>query len=184
MHEPIIDTCCLLNLFASGKPAAILHHFGRVHISELVQGEAIWIREYDNESPPQLVPKQIDLTQCVDDGVIAICRLEQRQEYELFIQFAQQLDDGEASVLAIAKVRGWIVATDDRKAQRIAAEQSISTISTSEMIHAWATSEKVSDQQVGELLRNIQLFGRFVPRRSDPLYEWWRQLVDATRERR
>lgn len=182
MDERIIDTCCLLNLFASGEPRAILHHFGGVHVSELVQGEAMWIREYDNESPPQLIPKQIDLTECIDGGAIAICRLEQEQEYELFIQFAQQLDDGEASVLAIAKVRGWIVATDDRKARRVATEQSISTISTSEMIHAWTASEKVSDQQVGELLRNIQQFGRFVPRRSDPLYEWWMQLVEAARE--
>lgn len=179
MDERIIDTCCLLNLFASGEPRAILDHFGAVHVSEHVQGEALWIREHDNESPPQLIPKQIDLTEYIDGGVIAICRLERAQEFELFVQLAQQLDDGEASVLAIAKVRGWIVATDDRKARRIATGQSIATISTSEMIHAWTASEKVSDQQVGKLLRNIQQFGRFAPRRSDPLYEWWMQRYTA-----
>lgn len=182
MDERIIDTCCLLNLFASGEPRAILHYFGGIHVSEHVQGEALWIREYDNESPPQLIPKQIDLTGCIDDGAIAICRLEQEQEFELFVQFAQQLDDGEASVLAIAKVRSWIVATDDRKARRIATDQSIATISTSEMIHAWTAFEKVSDQQVGELLRNIRQFGRFVPRRSDPLFDWWMQLVESAEE--
>lgn len=182
MDERIIDTCCLLNLFASGEPRAILHYFGGVHVSEHVQGEALWIREYDNESPPQLIPKQIDLTECIDDGSIAICRLKHEQEFKLFVQLAQQLDDGEASVLAIAKVRGWIVATDDRKARRIATEQSISTISTSEMIHAWTASEKISDQQTGKLLSNIQQFGRFVPRRSDPLYDWWLALVEAVGE--
>ncbi len=183
MDERIIDTCCLLNLFASGEPRAILHHFGGVHVSELVQGEAMWIREYDNESPPQLIPKQIDLVEYIHEGVIAVCCIEEEQEFDWFIHFAQVLQsDADASVLAIAKVRGWIVATDDRKARRVATEQSISTISTSEMIHAWTASEKVSDQQVGELLRNIQQFGRFVPRRSDPLYEWWMQLVEAARE--
>lgn len=182
MEERIIDTCCLLNLFASGEARAILHHFGGVHASEHVLGEALWIREYDNESPPQLIPTQIDLTECIDAGAIAICRLEQERELELFVQLAQQLDDGEASVLAIAKVRGWIVATDDRKARRIAIEQSISTVSTSAMIHAWTASEKVSDQQVGELLRNIQQFGRFVPRRSDPLFDWWMERVELAEE--
>lgn len=181
MDERIIDTCCLLNLFASGKPRAILHHFGGVHVSELVLREAMWIRAYDNESPPQLIPKQIDLTECIDGGEIVICRLEQEHEYDLFVQFAQDLDDGEASALAIAKVRGWIVATDDRKARRVATEQGISIISTSEMIQAWTTAAKATDQHIGELLRNIQQFGRFVPRRSDPLYEWWMRRIETAR---
>lgn len=179
MDERIIDTCCLLNLFASGEPEAILQHFGGVYVSEHVQAEALWIREYDQESPPQLIPKQIDLTECIDTGAIATCQLEHEQEFELFVQLAQQLDDGEASVLAIAKIRGWIVATDDRKARRIAAELGISLISTSEMIHTWTASEGMSDQLIGEILRNIQQFGRFVPRRSDPLYGWWTQRVEA-----
>jgi len=182
MDGRIIDTCCLLNLFASGKPREILHYFGGVRVSEYVQGEALWIREYDHESPPQLIPRRMDLTECLDAGVIAICRLEQSREFELFMQFAQHLDEGEASVLAIAKVRGWIVATDDRKARRIAADQSVSTISTSEMIHSWTQSEQLSDRYVGELLRNIQRFGRFVPRSTDPLYEWWMHQVESAQE--
>lgn len=179
MDDRIIDACCLLNFFASGEPKAILDHFGGAYVSEHVQGEALWIREYDHESPQRLIPKQIDLTECITEGVLGICRLEQEQEFELFVQLAQQLDDGEASILAIAKSRGWIVATDDKKARRIAAERQISTVGTSEIIRAWTASEKTSDQHVGALLRNIQLFGRFQPPRSDPLYGWRTQMVEA-----
>lgn len=182
MDQRIIDTCCLLNLFSSGEPDAILSHLGGVYVSEHVQSEAMWIREYDNETPHQLIPKQIDLAAFLATGAIAICRLEQEEEIDLFVQLAQHLDDGEASVLAIAKVRGWIVATDDRKARRIATEQRISTITTSEILHAWTASKTMSDQLIGELLRNIQQFGRFVPRRSDPLYDWWMQLVESVKE--
>lgn len=182
MDGTIIDTCCLLNLFASGKPREILDFFGGVRVSEYVQREALWIREYDHESPPQLIPRRIDLTECLDAGAIAICRLEQSREFELFMQFAQYLDEGEASVLAIAKVRGWIVATDDRKARRIAAEQSVLTITTSEMIHSWTKSEQLSDRYVGEILRDIQRFGRFVPRPTDPLYEWWMHRVESAQD--
>ena len=177
MDERIIDTCSLLNLFATGNHQAILRCLGGVYVSEQVQGEVLWIREHDHESPPQLIPKQIDLTECIDEGVIRVCRLEAQQEIDWFVHFAQSLDDGEASVLAIAKVRGWIVATDDRKACRIATEHHISTIGTSRMIHTWTTSERMSGDQIGQLLRNIQEFARFRPRRSDTLYDWWMQMV-------
>ena len=181
MDERIIDTCCLLNLFASGDPKEILKHYGTVYVSEQVQGEALWIREYDHESPPQLIPKQIDLAECIEEGVIVVCGLEEQQEIDWFVHFAQLLrSDADASVLAIAKVRGWIVATDDRKACRIAEENQISTISTSEMIHAWTTSQGMSNDQIGQLLRNIQEFGRFRPRRSDTLHDWWMRMVGTS----
>lgn len=182
MHQRIIDTCCLLNLFASGEPKAILHHHGGMYMSEQVSAEALSIREIDRASPELLIPKKIDLTECIDDGAITVCRLEQESEFELFVQLAQQLDDGEASALAIAQVRGLTVATDDRKARRVANTLSIPTISTSQMIQSWTNSESMSDSQISNILRNIQRFGRFVPRESDPLYLWWMQLVELTIE--
>lgn len=156
----------------------ILDHYGSVYVSEHVQGESLWIREYDNESPPQLVPKMIDLQEFLHEGTVVVCRLEQEQEFELFVQLAQQLDDGEASVLAIAKNRGWIAATDDKKARRIAAEQGIPTITTSGIIHAWASSGTVDSQKVALILKNIHQFGRFIPHRSDPFHDWWMDLAE------
>lgn len=58
MEERIIDTCCLLNLYASGEHMAILRHIGSVFVSEHVQNESLWIREPDLESPQQLVPRK------------------------------------------------------------------------------------------------------------------------------
>ena len=180
MKEQIIDTCCLLNLYATTEQMSILEHFGGVFVSERVQLEALWIRCVDHESPPHLVPQQIDLGEAIDAGQITVCKLECQQETDWFVYFAQQLDDGESSVLALAKSRGWTVATDDKKASRIATEQGIKVISTSEMIHKWAASQGMSDKQTGDVLRRIQRFGRFRPRRSDPLYEWWVRLVSES----
>jgi hypothetical protein len=41
-------------------------------------------------------------------------------EEELFLALCQQLDFGEASCLAIAKPRGWLVLTDDSAARKVA----------------------------------------------------------------
>ena len=141
MDWQIIDTCCLLNLYATAEQMPILEHFRGVFISEHVRQEALWIRCVDHESPPHLVPQQIDLGEAIDAGHITVCKLEGQQETDWFVHYAQQLDDGEASVLALAKSRGWTVATDDRKARRIATEHGIKVISTSEMIHMWAASQ-------------------------------------------
>ncbi len=180
MKEQIIDTCCLLNLYATSEQIPILDHFGGVFVSEHVQEEALWIRCVDHESPPHLVPQEVDLTEAIDAGHITVCKLESQQEIDWFVEFAQQLDDGESSVLALAKSRGWTVATDDKKARRIAAEQGITIIGTSEMIQMWAASQGMSDKQTGEVLYRIQRFGRFQPRRSDPLCDWWTRLVSES----
>jgi len=180
MKEQIIDTCCLLNLYATDEQMPILEHYGGVFVSEHVQQEALWIRCVDHESPQHLVPQQVDLGEAIDAGHITVCKLESQQEIDWFVHFAQQLDDGESSVLALAKSRGWIVATDDKKARRIAVEQGIKIIGTSEMIQMWAASQDMSDKQTGDVLRRIQRFGRFRPRRSDPLYEWWVRLVSES----
>ena len=180
MKEQIIDTCCLLNLYATDEQMPILKHFGGVFVSEHVQQEALWIRCVDHESPPQLVPHQVDLGEAIDAGHITVCTFESQQEADWFVLYAQQLDDGESSVLALAKSRGWTVATDDKKARRIAVEQGINVIGTSEMIQVWAASQGLSDEQIGDVLRRIQRFGRFRPRRSDPLYDWWTRLVSES----
>ena len=88
------------------------------------------------------------------------------------------MDDGEAACLAIAKVAGaGPLATDDRKAIRLAGELGVETISTPSLMKRWAESSGATDAEVAEVLRNIQTFSRFVPRRTDPLYPWWIERV-------
>ncbi|QDU61014.1 hypothetical protein Pan216_18670 [Planctomycetes bacterium Pan216] len=179
-EEQIVDTCCLLNLYATGEQTAIFQHLGGIFVSAQIQGEALSIRCVDHDSPPHLVPKEIDLTEAIDAGHITVLDLDGQEEMDSFVRFAQQLDDGEAGALALAKSRGWTVATDDKKARRIAGEEGIRVVGTSEMIRTWAESQGMDDRQVGEVLRRIQTMGRFRPRRADSLYEWWNQMVEAT----
>lgn len=180
MEEQIIDTCCLLNFYATGDQTAIYEHLGGVFVSDHVRREALWIRCIDHESPTRLPPQAIDLSEAIDHGQIIVCELNGRGELDSFVNFAQQLDDGEASTLALAKSRGWAVATDDRKARRIAGEQGIRVFSTSELIRSWVESQDMKASQIGEKLRRIQRFGRFRPRRTDSLYVWWNQMIESS----
>ena len=136
-------------------------------VSGHVRREALWIRCVDHDSPPHLAPQKIDLSEAIDAGHITVCELKGQGELDSFVHFAQQLDDGEASALALARSRGWAVATDDKKARRIAGEEGIRVISTSELIRSWVESQGMNASQIGERLRRIHRFGRFRPRRTD-----------------
>lgn len=179
MSERIIDACCLINLYATGTEDTILQACGEFWVLGQVQHEALCIRRVDDDDPTRLVPQEIDLSGAIAAGVIQTCQLEGQDEVDAFVRFAMELDDGEASCLAIAVSRGWTVATDDRKARRIASENGISLTSTPELIQRWVDVTSPSEATVAEVLKKIELFAKFRPRRSDPLNAWWTDLTDT-----
>ena len=179
MPEKIVDACCLINLYAAGNTLRILTVFGgELHVHELVKNEALGIRKPDDEEPERLVPGTIDLTEALEAGLLRECRLEGPSEAEDFVRFASVLDDGEAACLAIAKSRGWSVATDDRKAIRVATEAEVATITTPELVRCWVDATKPADDEIADALRRIERLARFRPRRASPWFEWWVEMVE------
>ncbi len=64
------------------------------------------------------------LKEIVDRGDIGRVSLENTTELALYAEHSQFVGKGEASCLAIAEVRGWLIASDERrKFQRIAEER-------------------------------------------------------------
>lgn len=175
MSKRIIDACCLINLYASGEEASIVRACGEYYVPDEVRNEALRIRKVDEDDPTKLVAHDINLGDAIAAGVFQSCHLEDGELAD-FVRFAMQLDDGEASCLAIAKSRQMIAATDGKKARRIASENGIDLISTPEMIQEWMRATSPNESTVIEILQRIERFGRFIPRRTDPLYEWWVEL--------
>jgi hypothetical protein len=173
MSERIIDACCLINVYASGKEASILQASGKFHVPDEVRNEALRIRRVDDDDPTRLVPQDIDLGDAIAAGYIKSCQLDGQDELDAFVRYAMELDDGEASCLAIAASRNWTVATDDRKARRIASENGITLTSTPELIQKWVAETSPVEATIVESLRSIERFARFRPRRTDPLHGWW-----------
>lgn len=182
MSLKIVDACCLINIYAADdtESISILEAFGgELYVPDVVvQQEALYVRRKDDDDESKLIPEAVDLSPALQAGLIQECSIEGEAEAEGFVEFSVELDDGEAACLAIAKCRGWTVATDDRKATRIAAEHGVSTITTPELIKKWSDDSGVTDEIVAKVLQDIQLFARFVPRRSSPLREWWITAVE------
>ena len=89
------------------------------------------------------------------------------------------VSDGEAEALALAASRAYLLATDDRKARRLAAEQVPPTrlTGTLEVIQEWQRTAGPTEAEVASALRLILERATYRPRKTDPLYGWWAALT-------
>jgi predicted nucleic acid-binding protein len=199
VQDVALDACCLINLLAAGKiltlhlptasrpprrktsrsqpPGAKQTKLAleyRLHVpAKVATAEALYILQPDEDDASKLVKVAVDLKPLIDDGVLHTCDLQGQQETEHFVKLATTLGDGEAICLAVAKNRGWLLGTDDRKAIRVASQLGITAATTPELVKHWADRTKATDAELTTVLQDIHSFARFVPRRNSPLYSWW-----------
>jgi hypothetical protein len=173
----LLDACTLLNLYATGCLEEILtgldYRFGVVEY--VVWSEALFIDRPDHVPPDR---EQVDLDALVERAVIKLVEIADDSEAELFLKLALELDDGEARTLAVAASRGWSVATDDRKAHRIAAKECprVQLLRSLELVKEWADVNMIERVRIRELLLRIRDRANFIPGKHDPTVLWWRSL--------
>jgi predicted nucleic acid-binding protein len=152
-----------------------------LHVPAKVTYEALYIMQSDEEDQTSLVQCPIDLQPYLAAGLLAPCDLEAHEEIELFVQMAAQLGDGEAASFTLAAKRGWALATDDRRARRLAGESGLAVITTPELVKFWAENTHASAEEIGTVLQDIQRFAYFSPRPNSPEYAWWRSCVEKAK---
>jgi predicted nucleic acid-binding protein len=200
MQDVVLDACCLINLYAAekllsgeaprsapprrriampGSPvkAKKLPFDFTFHLPAKVKEEARYILQPDEEDASKLVKTDIDLDPIIRAGFLHECDLEGEAETELFVQIAAKLDDGEAVCFAIAKSRGWLLATDERPTESLAKKHGVSIITTPELVKHWADRTKASEAEVAKVLWNIQTYAHYFPRKTLPMHSWWKDLV-------
>ena len=174
MPDQIVDACCLINVYASGNPLGILRALaGGVFVPDLVKRESLFMRREDDQDRSVLVSQAIDLSAAIAAGVLRACAAETEQEADEFVRLASILDDGEAVCLALAKCRSWIVATDDRKALRVARAEGVATITTPEIVKRWADAGSTESPGITDVVRKIERYARFIPHKNAVLCRWW-----------
>lgn len=175
MPSAVIDACCLIDLLASGYAEAVLRAAGfDWHLPAAVQSEVQYIRQHDPEQPGQTIPVTADLTPLISPAVLCVCKPGDDQELGRFTQYAAVFrSDDEAMCLAIAENRGWIVATDDRKAIRVGKEAGLTVVSSPQLLKTWADNTRPPAAALQEALKDIEFLAQFRPNPSMPEYQWW-----------
>lgn len=172
----LLDACCLINLLAAGRIEEILHVLPfRFATSRLVAEKEVLAIARDSEDG-QPIEREV-ISPAMLEGLEGLDLLELSTEKEIgdFVRFAMELDDGEASVCALAIARGGRLATDDRKALRVfhrEVPQALS-VQTPELLYEWARLSKAADAEIRRVLTAVRRRARFYPRKDVPRSDWW-----------
>ena len=161
----ILDACCAINLHMSGHMEEILQALpGCVALAAFVLDEEIL---------------RSNLQPLIAQGLIQIVSPESEAEETSLVNFAAELDDGEAVTGAIAIHRHWGIATDDRKARRVFARTNphVQLLSTPELLKHWVDTHHPPTAVVCEALQNIQTHARYQPPATHALHAWWQSIV-------
>jgi hypothetical protein len=172
----ILDACCVINLYASGEMSDILQALSTsVAVAAYVKDkEATRILcEPDGTSVRKY--EQIDLQPFIDHGLLVIVSPDNEAEDTTYVNFAVDLDDGEAITGAIAFHRNWSIASDDRKAIAFLSRNApyVQIVTTPEILQFWVSTANPHPDIVRRALRNIRTRARYEPDRGHTLYDWW-----------
>jgi hypothetical protein len=78
--------------------------------------------------------------------------------------------------IALALSKGGRLATDERKARRLFMEvvgDPGRLISTSELVHHWFETKKISQERLEATLQKIEFRAAYRPLPSDAYFNWW-----------
>lgn len=161
----LLDACCAINLYGSGQMEDILKAIpGTIALATFVLDEEIL---------------RSNLQSFVDRGLIHTVSPDSEAEANTFVNFAVELDDGEAVTGAIAMHRHRGVATDDRKARSVFARVNpgVQLLSTPELLKHWVNTSNPSLEVVREALQNVQTQASYRPSVTHALHVWWQSIV-------
>jgi predicted nucleic acid-binding protein len=175
----LLDACSLINLYATGRLSEMLSTVpARFVVSDIVLRESLYVRrggigdDADEREPIELQP-------ILDVRLLEVVVSDDDDESMTFIDLTALIDEGEAMSIALAMHRGWFVMTDDRKARRLLLEREIACFSSLELVRHWSIAVRPAPLEVQVILRAIEQRARWVPWRTHPLAEWWKQSIDS-----
>lgn len=178
----VIDACCLIDLLASGRLESILQAAGYAwHMPDAVKDEVRFVRGRDPSRPGSYLNVPVDLALIVSSGILIPCQPTDAREQSLFVQYAARFrSDGEAMCLAIAEARGWVVATDDRKAIKLAQAAGLTVLSCPRLVKSWVEATKPDAAAVVQVLTDVETLAQFRPSPTMPESAWWNKRLSRT----
>ena len=179
MGHYVLDACALANLHCGWGGLAELRKFGESWgIGDIALGEAMFVRAFDARGG--ICKVTLNSAAVAAEGNLQVMSLGGTDEQASLIEFAMELDDGEAQALALAMHRKRVLVTDDRPAIRVASgpHVAVQTMGTPELLMAWANSNPKRQARLPEVVRRVAVLGPFQLKKTSPHYGWWQAQLD------
>jgi hypothetical protein len=188
----LLDACCLINLFATGRAEEILgalpYRFAVARY--VVEEEVLEIGAEGGEEGSHAEEGRVSLhpllAELVDRGILERLDIGAEEEEAELVRFAAELDDGEAHTCALALARRARVATDDKKAIRLVrsawksrGHEMAPVLRTSDLLFSWARAHGLGDPDLVRIVRAVARRASFFPLKDDPHFARWMELLQG-----
>lgn len=172
----LLDACSLINLAPSGIRLSEIASVNDCEfvVTAIAAEESLFIAGRSSAEPS--IP--VSVADLAAPGELSVTELTPN-ELRHFVSLVKSVDDGEASTLAVASERNVRMATDDRRAIRVASEIGVTVLTTSQLLRGWAEGSAATSAEVAATLLNVERRGNFSPRRDDPERAWWTASLRA-----
>lgn len=174
-RELLLDACVAINLAAAARLDQIADALQVTFIIVAqAASEAGYLRDVV-KGTTVLTP--INLDQFASSEALEIRELAPA-ELTLYLELASIVDDGEAATIALAIHQRIDLATDDRRARRLCAEQRLAEPArTVALLYAYAEAARLENDEIRRMLIQVRDRASFLPARSDPHLKWWNDHI-------
>ena len=182
----ILNACCLRNIYASGCMVAIL---GALPIPTLIARIAYqeqplrFFRE--NKEGEGLVVEHIDLQPVLNAGLLVVTSLSSEVEEAKMIDLAAILEgDAEATTAALALQRRRAIGVDGPATTGLFHQHlpDVPIVSTPILIQHWVERNRPPSRALRAALQNVHQGTGYVPPVHHPLYPWWQEALETTKD--
>lgn len=180
MSHYVLDACALVNLHCGWGGLKELQTFGvSWSIGDIALNEALFVRDFDAQGGIRKVT--LDRKSVIADGNLQVLSLSNAPEHASLVEFALDLDDGEAQALSLARHRQLVLVTDDRPALRVAGapQVAVQTRGTPDILMAWVAAHAQCQRRLPEVIRRISVLGPFQLKKSARHYGWWQDFLES-----
>lgn len=178
MSHYVLDACALVNLHCGWGGLRELKTFGATwSVGETALSVAIFVRDFADNGGLRKVT--LDIPTVVAGGKLQVLSIHGAAEHASLVEFAMDLDDGEAQALSLALHRKFVLVTDDRPGIRLASAEHVAvpTMGTPEILMEWVKVHPECRARLPEVIRRISILGPFQLRKSSPHHAWWQTLL-------
>jgi predicted nucleic acid-binding protein len=175
----VIDACCVLNLLATRREIDMVFALD-LHLLDTPQssGEPVTLwTPPDSQGQRKKEPASTEPLRLA--GLLETLPLDGEPLIDAFVATAAYIKDTDASCIALAGVLKLPLATDDRKARRLARDlfPAIDLVTTLDLLAGAEEALAWSAEELATVASNLRWRGNFAPPRKDPRCTWYEDIL-------
>ncbi len=128
--------------------------------------------------------EHIDLQPLLNAGLLVVASLTTEVEEAKMVDLSVSLEDDEATTATLALLRGRAIGVDGPATTMLLRQNlpDVQIVSTPILIQYWVERSRAPSRALRAALQNIHQGTGYAPPVHHPLYPWWQEVLETTKD--